>query len=261
MLALTLATMAQAAGPPTVVFLSDFGTRDDAVAVCKGVMLQVAPNVRVIDLTHEVTPFAIGEAARLLADTAEHYPPNTVFLAIVDPGVGSERKPMVADRQALAGTREITNARWMRAGGRSSTFHGRDVFAPVAAHLARGDDWTRAGPAIERPVRLDVRPPAMDGDRLRGTVVATDGPYGNLITDVDAALFASLGWAIGDRVPVEIGTERLTLPFVRTFSDVPLKAPLLYVDSRARIGIALNQGNFAQAHRVAIPSPLVVPRK
>jgi len=278
---LAFATAAYAAGPPTVVFLSDFGTRDDAVAICKGVMLQVEPDLRVIDLTHEVTPYAVGEAARLLADTAEHYPSGTVFLAVVDPGVGSTRKPMiaqskrgqyfvlpdnglvtvVADRQGLVGTREIESPRWMRAGGRSSTFHGRDVFAPAAALLARGADWTQAGPPITQSVRLDVRGPALEGDVLHGTVVATDGPYGNLISDVEATVFASLGWVVGDRVPVEIGTARLTLPFVRTFSDVPLHAPLLYVDSRARIGFALNQGNFAQVHHVSIPSALTIRRK
>src|SRR5258705_13453788 len=91
-----LATTACAGGPPTVVFLSDFGTRDDAVAICKGVMLQVEPALRVIDLTHEVTPFAIQDAARLLADTADHYPAGTVFLAVIDPGVGGERKAMIA---------------------------------------------------------------------------------------------------------------------------------------------------------------------
>src|SRR5262245_54163253 len=167
-LALLVATAARAGGPPTVVFLSDFGTRDDAVAICKGVMFQVAPSLRIVDLTHEVAPFAIGDAARLLADTAEHYPAHTVFLAVIDPGVGSDRKPMiarskrgqyfvlpdnglvtlVADRHGLAGARDITNPQWMRSAGRSSTFHGRDVFAPAAAHLARGDDWTRAGPPI-----------------------------------------------------------------------------------------------------------------
>jgi hypothetical protein len=93
---LVLAAVAHAAGPPTVVFLSDFGTRDDAVAICKGVMLQVEPALRVIDLTHEVTPFAIQDAARLLADTADHYPAGTVFLAVIDPGVGGVRKPMIA---------------------------------------------------------------------------------------------------------------------------------------------------------------------
>jgi S-adenosylmethionine hydrolase len=278
---LVLASSAGAAGPPTVVFLSDFGTRDDAVAICKGAMLTEEPSLRLIDLTHEVPPFSIADGARLLADTAAHYPSSTVFLAVIDPGVGSERKPMVArskrgqlfvlpdnglvtlvaDGQGLAGAREITNAAWMRPAGRSSTFHGRDVFAPVAARLARGDDWTQAGPPIETPARIEVRTAAIDGDVLRGRVVAIDGPYGNLITDVPAALFTSLGWTMGDRVAIEIGTTRLTLPFVRTFSEVPPGTGLLYVDSRARLGVAINKGNFAASHQVAVPSPVSVSRK
>jgi len=279
--ALLLATVAYAAGPPTVVFLSDFGTRDDAVAICKGVMLQVEPALRVIDLTHEVTPFAIQDGARLLADTADHYPAGTVFLGVIDPGVGGSRKPMiartkrgqwfvlpdnglvtlVAARQGLVGAREIVNPRWMRGAGRSTTFHGRDVFAPAAAHLAHGADWTQAGPPIAQPVRLDVRAAQLDGDVIRGTAIATDGPYGNLLTDVDATLFQKLGWAIGDTVPVEIGGTRLDLPYLRTFGDVPEGQPLLYVDSRARIGVAINKGNFAEVHHVAIPSPIVIHHK
>jgi S-adenosyl-L-methionine hydrolase (adenosine-forming) len=278
---LVLATATHAAGPPTIVFLSDFGTRDDAVAICKGVMLQVEPALRLIDLTHEVTPFAIQDAARLLADTADHYPAGTVFLAVIDPGVGGERKAMiartkrgqwfvlpdnglvtlVADRQGLAGTREIVNPRWTRAAARSSTFHGRDVFAPAAAHLAHGADWTQAGPPIAHPVRLDIRAAQLDGDVVRGTVIATDGPYGNLLTDVDATLFQKLGWVIGDAVPVEIAGAKLELPFVRTFGNVPEGQPLLYVDSRARMGLAVNKGNFAETHHVAIPSPIVIRRK
>jgi S-adenosyl-L-methionine hydrolase (adenosine-forming) len=279
--ALVLATVAHAAGPPTVVFLSDFGTRDDAVAICKGVMLQIEPSLRMIDLTHEVTPFAIQDAARLLADTADHYPAGTVFLAVIDPGVGTQRKPMiartkrgqffvlpdnglvtlVAERQGLAGTREIANPRWMSAAARSSTFHGRDVFAPAAAHLAHGADWTQAGPPIAQPVRLDVRAARLDGDVIHGTVIATDGPYGNLLTDVDATLFQKLGWTIGDTVPVEIAGARLDVPFVRTFASVPEGQPLLYVDSRARIGLAINKGNFAETHHVTIPSPIAIGRK
>jgi S-adenosyl-L-methionine hydrolase (adenosine-forming) len=279
--ALVLATVVHAAGPPTVVFLSDFGVRDDAVAICKGVMLQVEPSLRMIDLTHEVKPFAIQDAARLLADTADHYPAGTVFMAVIDPGVGTARKPMiartkrgqffvlpdnglvtlVADRQGLAGAREIVNPRWMRPAGRSSTFHGRDVFAPAAAHVARGADWTQAGPPIAKPVRLDVPVAQFDGDVIRGAVIATDGQYGNLLTDVDATLFQKLGWAIGDTVPVEIAGTKIELPFVRTFGDVPEGQPLLYVDSRARMGVAVNLGNFAEIHHVKIPSPIVIRRK
>src|SRR5262245_13563604 len=272
--ALLRATAPYAAGPPTVVFLSDFGIRDDAVAICKGVMIEVEPAVRVVDLTHQVTPFAIADAARLLADTADHYPAGTVFLAVIDPGVGTERKAMiarskrgqffvvpdnglltlVADRQGLAGAREIVNPRWMLASARSSTFHGRDIFSPAAAHVAHGADWTQAGPPIAKPVRLDIRAAQLDGDVIRGTVIATDGNYGNLLTDVDATLFEKLGWTHGDTVPVEIAGAKFDVPFVRTFGDVPERKPLLYVDSRARMGLALNLGNFAETNHVAIPS-------
>lgn len=280
-LVLLAASAARAGGPPTIVFLSDFGTRDDAVAICKGVMLSVEPSIRVIDLTHEVKPFSIRDGARFLADTADQYPAGTVFLAVIDPGVGSTRKAMiartkrgqtfvlpdnglvtlVADRQGLTGAREITNPQWMRSSARSSTFHGRDVFAPAAAHAAKGDDWTTAGPPIEQPVRLDVRPARIEGDTLHGEVIATDGPFGNLLTDVDATLFAQLGYAVGDEVGVTIGARQLALPFAHTFSDVPTGTPLLYIDSRARVGFAINQGDFAAAHQIAIPSALTIHRK
>jgi len=276
-----LASAARAGGPPTVVFLSDFGTRDDAVAICKGVMLGVEPSLRILDLTHEVTPFSIRDGARLLADTADHYPSGTVFVAVIDPGVGSDRKAMiartkrgqtfvlpdnglltlVADRQGLAGAREISNAKWMAPAGRSSTFHGRDVFAPAAAHAARGDDWTTAGPPIEHPVRLDIESAKIEGGTLRGEVIATDGPYGNLLTNVDATLFAQLGYTLGDQVEVTFGSRTLRIPLARTFSDVPSETPLLYVDSRARIGFAINHGDFAATHKIAIPTPLSIPHK
>ena len=168
---------------------------------------------------------------------------------------------LVADRQGLAGAREIVNPRWMRAAARSSTFHGRDVFAPAAAHLAHGADWTQAGPPIAQPVHLDIPAAELDGDVIRGTVIATDGPYGNLLTDVDATLFQKLGWTLGDTVPVEIAGAKLDLPFVRTFGDVPEGKALLYVDSRARMGLAANRGNFAETHHVTIPSPIVIRRK
>ena len=268
------------AGAP-IVFLSDFGTRDDAVAICKGVMLDVAPAARVIDLTHEVAPFSIADGARLLASASPYYPAGTVFLAVVDPGVGSARKPMiartkrdqyfvvpdnglvtlVADRDGLAGTREIANPRWMRAGGRSSTFHGRDVFAPAAAHLARGEAWTAAGPPIASPVRIEVPLPHIDGDVLRGEVVALDGPYGNLVTNVDAALVGALGYVLGDVVDAEIAGAPLRVPFVRTFSDVADGAPLVYIDSRGHLGVALNHASFAEAHHVQPPAPLLLRRK
>lgn len=280
LLALFLARAA-AAAPPTVVFLSDFGTRDDAVAACKGVMLQIEPELRVIDLTHHVPPFSVRDGARLLADTAEYYPPGTVFLGVVDPGVGSDRKPMVmrtkrdqyfvvpdnglatlaAERAGPVEAREVANADWMRGRARASIFQGRDVFAPVAAHLAHGEDWTRAGPPIDAPMHLELPAARLEGDVLRGEVIAIDGPFGNLITNVGAERLPELGWAIGDRVPIEIGKERLILPWAKAFADVPQGAALLYVDSREHIGVALNRGSYAEARHVRVGTPLVIRRK
>jgi S-adenosylmethionine hydrolase len=271
----------QASAAPPVVFLSDFGTGDDAVAAVKGVMLGIDPRLQVIDLTHQVRPYAIADGARLLADTAPFYPKGTVFLAVVDPGVGSTRKPMVArssrgqwfvlpdnglitlvaERDGLESAREITNPAWLRTPAVSSTFHGRDVFAPVAAHLARGDDWTEVGPVIAEPVRLPLRPATVDAQGLHGQVIAIDGPYGNLITDVDATTFAKLGYAPGDKVRLRLAGRTIDVPLAHTFSDVPHGAPLLFIDSRGHLGLALNQDSFARRYNVTVPSALAIPRK
>ena len=266
---------------PPVVFLSDFGIGDDAVAAVKGVMLGIDPRLQVIDLTHQVRPYAIADGARLLADTAPFYPKGTVFLAVVDPGVGSTRKPMVArssrgqwfvlpdnglitlvaERDGLESAREITNPAWLRTPAVSSTFHGRDVFAPVAAHLARGDDWTEVGPVIAEPVRLPLRPASVDAQGLHGQVIAVDGPYGNLITDVDATTFAQLGYTPGDKVRVRLAGRTIDVSLAHTFSDVPRGAPLLFIDSRGHVGLALNQDSFARRYNVTVPSSLAIPRK
>lgn len=266
---------------PLIVFLSDFGTLDDAVAICKGVMLTVAPNAEIIDLTHQVTPYSIRDGARLLARTAAYYPPGTVFVAVIDPGVGTSRKSVVVktkrgqffvlpdnglvtpalDRDGLAGAREIRNPAWLIGGALSSTFHGRDVFSPVAAHLARGDDWTEVGPVVATLTRLEI-PQAIVGEAgVSGSVVALDGPYGNLVTNIRGDVLSQLGYARGDRVHVKVGAEDLAIPYVATFGDVPLATALVYIDSRGLLSLAINQGNFGRVHGITPPVALVVFRK
>jgi S-adenosylmethionine hydrolase len=260
--------------------MSDFGVTDDSVAICKGVMLGIAPALRIVDLTHDVPPYSIADGARLLAGTTPYYPADTVFVAVVDPGVGGARRPMVAlsgrgqyfvlpdnglitlvaDRDGLRGAREITNPRWLR-GGTSATFHGRDVFAPVGAHLARGDDWTEVGPAIADVVRIPLRTARIDEAGITGEVIALDGPFGNVVTNVAAEDFAGLGYTHGDRIPVRIGSLALTLPFVSTFGAVPVGTDLLYIDSRARVALAVNQGDFARRHGIRPPAPILIRRK
>src|SRR6202521_6029118 len=153
---------------PTIVFMTDFGTVDDSVAICRGVMYSITPEARIVDLTHQVTPFSILDGARFLYGATPYYPAGTVFVVVVDPTVGSSRKAIVAkskrgqyfvlpdngvitlveQRDGIEGVHEITNTDWMIGTKLSSTFHGRDIFSPVGAHLARGDDWTKAGAEV-----------------------------------------------------------------------------------------------------------------
>ena len=269
--------------PSTIVFMTDFGTVDDSVPICKGVMYSIMPEVRIVDLSHQVTPFSILDGARFLFGATPYYPAGTVFTVVIDPGVGSTRKAvviqskrgqffvlpdnglitLVADRDGLEAAHEITNPAWMIGKALSSTFHGRDIFSPAGAHLARGDDWTQVGPALEvnSLVRLDLQAPKLDARGLQGEVIATDGPFGNLVTNVDAEDFLKLGYQRGQAVPITIGEKKLALPFVRTFSDVPLKNPLIYIDSRGRVGLAVNQGSFAATYGITPPVKFTIPRK
>ena len=264
-------------------FMTDFDVRDDAVGICKAVMNGVAPGVRILDITHQVTPFDIAEGARFLAGSAPYFPDDAVFVVVVDPGVGSVRKAIIAkskkgqffvvpdnglltlvqDRDGIVAAREIRNPEWMIGAKTSSTFHGRDIFSPAGAHLARGDDWTTAGPVVDvaKLVRLDIHYATVDAVGLRGETIGTDGPFGNLVLNVPAETFARLGYVVGDVVPVEIAGKRYELPFVKTFSDVPVGKGLLYIDSRGRLSVGINQRNFAETNAVQTGASIVIPMK
>ncbi len=278
----TIVAQAAAPAPPTVVFMTDFGVVDDSVALCKGVMYSIAPELRIVDLTHEVRPFSILDGARFLDGASPYFPAGTVFVVVIDPGVGSTRKAavvkskrgqyfvlpdnglitLVQSRDGIEAAREITNRDWMIGAALSSTFHGRDIFSPVGAHLAHGADWTSVGPELDvkKLVRLDLVAPRLDEHGLSGEVMATDGPFGNLVTNVSGEDFLKLGYGHGQNVHVTIGKTELNIPFVRTFSDVPLKKPLLYIDSRGHVGLAVNQGSFAAMYSIQLPVPILFSR-
>jgi hypothetical protein len=267
---------------PTIVFMTDFGTLDDSVAICKGVMYSIAPEVRIVDLTHQVTPFSILDGARFLYGASAYYPAGTVFVVVVDPGVGSFRKAVVVkskrgqyfvlpdnglmtlvqDRDGIEGAREITNRDWMIGAALSSTFHGRDIFSPTGARLAHGEDWTRVGPELEvsKLVRLGLVPANLDERGLAGEIIATDGPFGNLVTNISGEDFLKLGYGRGQNVRMTIGNAEMSMLFVRTFSDVPLKKPLLYIDSRGHLGLAVNQGSFTAIYGIKPPAQIFIPR-
>jgi S-adenosylmethionine hydrolase len=268
--------------PPTIVFMTDFGVVDDSVALCKGVMYSIKPDVRIVDLTHQVTPFSILDGARFLYGATPYFPEGTVFVVVVDPTVGSTRKAIVAhskrgqyfvlpdnglltlveQRDGIDAVREITNPDWMIGSKMSSTFHGRDIFSPAGAHVARGDDWTKVGPEIpvKDLVRLDLKAATLDAHGLNATVIATDGPFGNLVTNVDAEDFFKLGYQRGQEVPVTLAGKEMTIKFVKTFSDVPVGQPLLYIDSRGHIALAVNQNSFAATYGIKPPVALLIPK-
>jgi S-adenosylmethionine hydrolase len=272
---------AQTASRPTIVFMTDFGSANDAVAICKAVILGIAPEARLMDITHQVTPFSIEEAARFLAGVTPYYPAGTVFLVVVDPGVGTSRKAVIAksrkgqyfvlpdnglmtlvlDRDGLDSAREITNPAWMIPSAVSSTFHGRDIFSPAAAHLAAGWDYNLVGPEVPQLVRLTPKVSITTGKGIDGDIIGLDDPYGSLITDITADEFKKLGYNFGDKIVVQINKKPVTLPYVRTFMDVPVGDSLLYIDSRGRVGIANNEGNYSRKFDVIPPGTIFIPRK
>ena len=278
-----LAAAQQPAPAKVIGFMTDFDVKDDAVGICKAVMDGIAPGVRIIDITHQSEPFNIAMGARFLAGSAPYFPKDAVFVVVIDPTVGSTRKAIVArskvgqlfvlldnglltlvqDRDGIVEAHEITNPAWMIGSGISSTFHGRDIFSPAGAHAARGDDIAQAGPALDvtKLVRLDFKKASLDEKGLRGQVIGTDGPFGNLVLNVPAETFRALGYKLGDPVPVDLNGKRYVFPFVKTFSDVPVGKELFYIDSRGRLSIGIDQGNFSKVHDVGEGAALRIPYK
>jgi len=265
---------------PIIVFMTDFGTANDSMAICKAVIAGIAPNVRIADITHQVTPFQIEEASRFLFGVTPYYPTGTVFLVVVDPGVGTSRKAVIVkskkgqyfvlpdnglisavlDRDGFDSAREIINLNWMIQSPISSTFHGRDIFSPAAAHLASGWDFQQVGPEVPQLVRLAPKSSVTTDKGIDGDLIGLDDPFGSLITDVPGEEFKKLGYKLGDKVKIQINKKTVHLPYVRTFMDVPVGDSLLYIDSRGRVGIAVNQGNYSKKFDVIPPGTVFIPR-
>jgi S-adenosylmethionine hydrolase len=272
---------APVAAPPTIVFMTDFGTANDAVAICKAVMLRVLPDARILDITHQVTPFSIEEGARFLSGVTPYYPSGTVFVVVIDPGVGTSRKAIIVktkkgqlfvlpdnglitpviERDGMEGAREITNTGWMIGDNVSSTFHGRDIFSPAGAHLAAGWDYTLAGPEVTQLVRLTPKVASVTDKEIDGEVIGLDDPFGSLITDIGVDDFKKLGYSYGDKVTVLLNKKMFTLPYQKTFMDVAVGDPLLYIDSRGRVALALNERDFSKTHNITPPVPITIPKK
>ncbi|MDZ7292505.1 MAG: SAM-dependent chlorinase/fluorinase, partial [candidate division KSB1 bacterium] len=226
--------------PPTIALLTDYGTQDHYVGELQGVILSINPKARLITITHEVPSYDIREGSFILATAAKDFPPGTIFVAVVDPGVGTKRRAIIIetlDKKFFVGPDnglftdvmrtmglkrafEITNVLWYRTSAISSTFHGRDVFGPAAAHLARGKNIEDAGALITEPLRFRRSEAVLSEGRIRGEILHRDR-YGNLITNIAAPMLAKAGWRSGMDLDFTIGTKTARAKFGERYSAVP----------------------------------------
>jgi S-adenosylmethionine hydrolase len=255
-----------------ITFLSDYGYEDEFAGVCKAVISGIAPDALVIDLTHGIARHSISQGAAVLANALPFTPPG-VHLAVVDPEVGSPRRAVVVrvaaeDRllvgpdngllwpaaEGLGGPTEAVDVSLSRVRLEpiSATFHGRDVFAPVAAHLARGEPPAEIGEgiSIDSLVRLERGEPRIEADRVVAHVVSVDR-YGNAVLDLADRHLPETGLRLGRPLSVETGGVRNRAVFTLTFADLPSGGLLLYEDSYRNLALAMNRGSAAEALRLA----------
>jgi S-adenosylmethionine hydrolase len=258
---------------PIIALLTDFGTRDHYVGAMKGAILSVAPSATLVDVLHEIPPGDVGGAAFALAAARPAFPAGTVFVAVVDPGVGSSRRGLAAaagdhlfvgpDNGLLslvldqgARIREIANAALHRRDV-APTFHGRDVFGPVAAHLAAGVAIDAVGPAVADPVRLPFPPVRRVGSaQWEGAIVHVDR-FGNLVSCIRADELLGMAGEDGDMVASIAGA---VAPVVRTYADVAAGEPCALVGSSGLLEFALNGASAAEVLGAARGDTLTVRR-
>jgi S-adenosylmethionine hydrolase len=253
-----------------VTFLTDFGLQDDFVGTCHGVIAKIAPDARVIDLTHGVRPGHVLQGALVLANTLP-YMPAGVHLAVVDPGVGSSRRALAlrdlegrlyvgpdnglllpaADRfGGVAQAHELANAEYSLQPV-SRTFHGRDLFSPAAAHLAAGVGLDELGPPVDPDelVRLELPEPEVGQNRIRAVALVVDR-FGNIALNLRREQLDRAELAPGTRIELTCHGERFYAVFARTFADAPRGSLILYEDSYGSLALAVSRGSAASLLRV-----------
>jgi S-adenosyl-L-methionine hydrolase (adenosine-forming) len=253
-----------------ITFLTDFGLQDDFVGTCHGVIATIAPDARVVDVTHGIRPGHVLQGAVVLANTVP-YMPAGVHLAVVDPGVGSSRRPLaLRDREGrlyvgpdnglllpaaesfggVAEVHELANAEFSLQPV-SRTFHGRDLFAPAAAHLAAGVALEELGPPLDPDelVRLELPQAEVGQNRIRAVALVVDR-FGNVALNLRREHVEHAELAPGTRVELTCHGERFYAVFARTFGDAPRGSLILYDDSYGSLALAVSRGSAAQLLRV-----------
>lgn len=261
-----------------LVLQTDFGLKDGAVAAMKGVAFGVSHDLDIFDLTHEIPAYNIWEAAYRLQQTAPYWPAGTVFVSVIDPGVGSSRKSvvlqtrsghyfvspdngtltLVAELLGIQAVREIDERRNRLPGSSASyTFHGRDVYAYTGARLAAGAiPFDSVGPRLpDSVIRIPYQRPELKNKVIYGNIPILDVQYGNVWTNIDATTLAGLHLNYGDEIRIRIRHQQTLvfeglMPYVTTFAAVKEGKPLAYQNSLMNLSFALNEESFAAEHKI-----------
>jgi S-adenosylmethionine hydrolase len=244
---------------------TDFGLKDPYAAEMKAAILSICPNAVIVDITHEISKFNIRMGAYVLASATPYFPDGSVHVAVVDPGVGTQRHPIViqtkhgffvgpdngvlvlaAEKQGIESIHELTNPRFMLPKV-SSTFHGRDIFAPAAAHLLNGVKPAEFGPEIREATEGEFAKVTRKNDVLTGEVLHVDG-FGNIITNINQRELAQ-NRAKGE-VNVELAGNKLKLKFCNAYGEIKPQEPLILIGSHGFLEISINQGSAAQKFKI-----------
>jgi S-adenosylmethionine hydrolase len=261
---------------PIITLLSDFGLKDPYVAEMKAVILRISPDARIIDISHLIPKFNVRIGAFTLASATPHFPDGTIHVAVVDPSVGTKRRSLIiktrsyfyvgpdngllmlaADKDGIRQIRAIENPEFTL-GKVSSTFHGRDVFAPAAAHLANGVPFGEFGPEVKDCTRPLFSKPTLRADKeLIGEVLHIDD-FGNLITNITSSDLVRSGLRLTIPLDIRLKGTLLRLSLCKTYGEAPLESALTLVGSHDFLEIAVNQGNASRKLKVKVGDAVVV---
>jgi S-adenosylmethionine hydrolase len=256
-----------------VTLTTDFGLKDPYVAEMKAAILGICPKAVIVDVSHEIAKFNIRMGAYVLASAAPHFPQSTVHVAVVDPGVGSQRRPiaiqtkqsyfvgpdnsiliLAATKQGIKSIHELTNPQFMLPSV-SSTFHGRDIFAPAAAHLLNGVKQAEFGSEIREATKADFAKVTRKNNVLFGEVLHIDG-FGNIITNINQREVAQN--RVKGEINVEFASNKLKLKFCRAYGETKLQETLTLIGSHGFLEISVNQGNAAERFKTKVGDTVAV---
>jgi hypothetical protein len=248
---------------PTIAILTDFGLRDYYVSAMKAVIISICPKVRIVDICHNVEKFNVREGAFILASVSNYFPKGTIFLAVVDPGVGTKRRAIVIEserayyvgpdngllllaslRDGIKAVYEITNKNLMLP-RISRTFHGRDIFAPVAAYLALGIEPAEVGPRINDYLVPTFAVSSMKKGMIKGEILHVNG-FGNIVTNISTVDLEKAGIKEGMQIRLAVGRKKLDVKICKAYGEVPRGEFLAIIGSTDNLEISINQGNAAK---------------